>query len=378
MEEPEIEVRLTPTGMAAGTATILAILGGLVTLSAPVFSTGLAALIFFGLCRFLASRHLSRLKVSRVLQARARAGESFPIRTTIHPGNRFPGEMDVFFSDPVSILMSDRRITLSNRQDTSLRYTGKSMTRGPIPPGKWTIQSNWPLGFFSLRRIGNFQDSNPLLLLPRPYLPGKLRRHLCRVSLESGMYAHEPPDPSSEFRLLREFRPGDPVRSIHWPATLRTDRLEVSEMDPPRPRPRSFGILIHSFEPPAKILTPGTFEMMLRIATGLLLRFRNEETPVVFRHLPENAVKLRNRTLFDAQLDRLAVISRTPFRSLDFLLSAATDVAHCDEVFVLSDCPQEEWEKPIQSLLKRCACIDARSLKRGGAPELARRPLATK
>lgn len=378
MDEPEIEVRLTPTGMTAGTVAILATLGGLVTLSGPVLSFGVAALILFGLCRLLASRHLSRLEVSRVLQARARAGESFPIRTTFHPGKRFPGDMEVFFSDPASILMSDRRITLTNRQDSSLRYTGKSMTRGPLHPGKWTIHSNWPLGFFSVRRLGNFQDSNPLLLLPRPYLPGKLRRHLRRLSLESGRHTLEPPDPSSEFRLLREFRPGDPVRSIHWPGTLRTGRIQVSETDPPRPKPRAFGILIHSFEPPAKVLTPGTFEMILRIATGLLLRFRNEETPVVFRHLPENAVNLRNRTLFDAQLDRLAVVGRAPIRTLDFLLSTAADFADCDEVFVLSDCPQEEWEKPFQSLFPRCTCIDALSLKRGGAPELARRPVATK
>lgn len=370
MDEPHTDLRLTPTGITAGLTALTATLGGLITFSGPVFSAGLAGFVIIGLSRLLASRHLSRVNVSRTLPARARAGESFAVKTTIHPGNRFPGEMNISFSDPVSALIKDRRMTLTNRHEISLRYTGKSMARGPLHPGKWTIHSTWPLGFFSVKRFGYFHDSHSLILLPKPYLPGKLRRHLHALARESGNRSLEPSDPSSEFRLLREFRAGDPVRSIHWPGSLRTSRLQVSELEPPRPKPRSFGILIHSYSPPGQLLTPGTFEMLLRIATGLLLRFKSEEIPVLFSNIPQQMVTLKNKTLFDAQLDSLALIRRTPLHSLSPLLHAAEDFQQCDEVFVLSDCPKSEWEAPLQSLFKRCTCIDVSSLKRNSVPEL--------
>lgn len=373
MDDSRTDLCLTQSGLAATLVTTTVMLGGAVTLSGPVFSAGLAGLILVTLCRFLASRHLSRVKISRILPARARAGESFPVKTTIQPGSRFPGVFEILFSDPLSPVTRERRITLTMGQGNILNYTGKSMARGPLRPGKWMIHSTWPLGFFSVKQFGQFHDNQPLILLPKPYLPGELGRHLHSHSQGRGDRSLDPPDPSSDFRLLREFRSGDPVRAIHWPGSLRTNRLQVSELEPPRPRPRSYGILIHSYSPPGQLLTPGTFELMLRIATGLLFRFRSDEIPVVFRHAPKPLVLLKSRTLFDSQLDSLALARQILIHSLSPLLAAPGEFKECDEVFILSDCPKNEWQTPLQSLFGQCCCIDVSSLNRKNAIEFSTR-----
>jgi len=118
-------------------------------------------------------------------------------------------------------------------------------------------------------------------------------------------------------------------------------------------------------------MTPGTFELLLRIASGLLFRFRSEEIPVVFRHVPQPPVFLENKTLFDSQLDSLALVRQTPTHSLSPLLSASGELKECDELFVLSDCPKSAWQAPLQSLFGRCSCIDVSSLKRRHVTESA-------
>ena len=163
------------------------------------------------------------------------------------------------------------------------------------------------------------------------------------------------------------------MKRIHWPASLRTGHLQVSELEPPRPKPRRYGILIHSYEPAGQVLTPETFEMILRIAAGLLQRFQHEEIPVVFRQYPDIPASLAHRSEVSQALDRLALCRRHPLVSLDPLTTAARDFRHCDEVFLLSDCPRREWEAVLREHFPANTCIDATSLSSHSRPSLKTR-----
>jgi len=233
--------------------------------------------------------------------------------------------------------------------------------------------STWPLGLFLTKQSGAFRDSDTLLLQPKPFLPQRLRSHLQRLALEAIENSSEPPDPVADFRLLREFRPGDSVKRIHWPASLRSGQLQVAELEPPRPKPRRYGIFMHAYEPAGQVLTPETFEMILRIAAGLLQRFQHEEIPVVFRHYPDKPASLTHRSEVEEALDHLALCRRRPLGTLEALAAAARDFRHCDEVFLLSDCPRSEWEASLREHFPANTCIDATSLGSQSRPGLKTR-----
>lgn len=367
------QVRLTPAGGAALAAALTTTLAGLVLLSGPVFSVGLTGLAILRLCRHLAFRHLSGIGIIRSLPHRAQAGESFPVETMITRGQRFPAGITIRFTDPLAAMRQDRAIAPANDRTSLLRYTGKSPRRGFYRARHWTMRSTWPLGLFEGTRSGAFQDSNPVIVQPKPFLPNRLKSHLNRLSLESAENSPAPPEPAADFRLLREFRSGDPIRSINWPSSLRSGQLHVSELEPPRPKPRAYGILVHSHEPAGQVLTPETFEMILRITTGLLFRFQREEIPLVFRHYPDKATTLSNRSAFEAALDRLALCRRMPSTSIESLCAAAGDFRNCDEVFILSDCPGVEWGEALREHFTRSTCIDATSLTSQSRPGLKTR-----
>ena len=367
------DVRLTHAGLTFLLGMSATTLSGVLLLSGPIFATGLTGLIFLLLCRRFATRLLSGVHVSRSLPHRARAGESFTVNTLITADSSFPEGTTIYFTDPLSSTRKARKLKLSDIQPTALLYTGKLAQRGYLRSQHWTMRSSWPLGLYTVSHGATFQDSHSLLVHPKPFLPNRLKSHLSRLSLESFESSHEPPDPASDFRLLREFQSGDAVHRIHWPVSLRSGELHVSELEPPRPKPRCYGILIHSYEPAGQVLTPETFEMILRMATGLLSRFLREEVPIVFRHYPDKAIKLSRRTSFESTLDRLALCRRKSLSSLEPLRVTASDFQKCDEVFVLSDCPREHWEVGLREIFAQSTLIDAISLTSQSRPGLKTR-----
>jgi uncharacterized protein (DUF58 family) len=99
--------------------------------------------------------------------------------------------------------------------------------RGAIVASNWVLESSDPLGFFRFRRKGANGEIG--LVLPR------------FASLISRPQAHEleasVPAPRSgsgmELFGVREYRPGDPLRRIHWRSSARLGELVVREYEPP-------------------------------------------------------------------------------------------------------------------------------------------------
>jgi hypothetical protein len=382
MPSREPAPRPTTTGLVATTVTALTVAAGLLLLSGPLLAAGLAAALFLLLCRGLAGRHLAGFTVTRDLPRRARAGESFPMALRIGSGPAFPAGAAFRFTDPLAPAVRDRAVTAPGDGPASLRCTGLAHRRGPLPVRPWTLASTWPLGLFVSERTGTFRDDHATLVLPKPWLPAQLHDRLDRLSIESADRPLEPADPLSEFRLLREFRSGDPVRGIHWPSSLRSGRLQFAETEPPRPKPLRYGIFLHSHEPPGSVVLPENYETILRIAAGLLVRFQREEIPVVFCQAPGHPVMLRERDAFAARLDGLALSRRHPLASAERIFDATASAGpdpfrDCDEVFVLGDGPLAQWEDAARARFPRCTCLDTTTLTTGRRPGLltrSRRP----
>lgn len=372
---PASPPRLTQTGLVVSVLAVVTVAAGLVMFSGPVLAVGLAALAFIGICRFLASRHLEGFSVARDLPRRARAGESFPMELRLHPGPRLPSGIVLNFTDPLAPAVRDRPFTLELASPSTFRCTGLAHRRGPLPSRPWLVSSTWPLGLFLTEQQGLFRDDHATLVLPKPWLPPRLQDRLERLSLESAERPLDPSDPLAEFRFLREFRHGDPVRGIHWPTSLRSGRLQYAETEPPRPKPFRYGVFLHSYEAPGTIITPETYELILRIATGLLMKFQREEIVVVFAQVPRAPVLLRERHEFSTLLEALALSRRHPQSSAYAIFGRKRpekgDPYHdCDEVFVLGDGPLAGWESAARTRFPNATCLDTTQLTSGSRPTL--------
>ncbi len=367
--------RLTHLGFAAVSLAAAATTAGLLLLSGPVLACGLAAAALLLLCRRLAARHLDGFALGRDLPRRARAGESFPMEILVDPGPRFPPTAGLRLTDPLAPAVRDRPIVPGPVGGRTVRCTGLAHRRGALPSRPWTIGSTWPLGLFLTERQGDFRDDHATLVLPQPWLPPRLLERLEALAASSAERSPLPTDPLAEFRLLREFRSGDPVRGIRWPASLRSGRLLFAETEPPRLKPPRYGLVLHSCERPGSVVVPETYEQILRIATGLLLRFQREEIPTVFCQPPGTAERLVSHAAFAERIDALALSRRWPVSFLDRVFAPPSGgdddpFRDCDEVFVLGDGPLAHWQDAARSRFPRCTCLDPTTLTTGSRPTL--------
>lgn len=371
----ETEVETTPRGMIVF-ALSLALLGvGAIALSAPVVVAGLLlSLICVGI-RLLAVRRVEAVSFHRALPQRAWAGRPFRIDARLTNPDSIPA-LDLFLHDPLS---RPRRIdSVVSRGSHSLAYTGTSPARGIWRFDSATLVASWPFGAFAVRRkltVGRLRGGDgQILVRPDPYLPPLLRHHLDRqlaATPRNSGFA----DPAAEFRFLREFRNGDPVRRIHWPASLKGGEILVRETDPPAPDPLCFGVLLHGFSPVGELVVPEQFESLLRILAGMLCRFRSAEAQVVLAILPDEPRRLAEPATFDRALDRLATLRRAPFSDTTRFADAALAFEECDELFVLGDTPQARWGDAALEHLGPCHLVDPGSLALSRRPSLRRRAL---
>lgn len=116
---------------------------------------------------------------------------------------------------------------LSPRGDGEARVEIVPLRRGPLRLTAVTLARSDPLGLFRARVPVPAPQS--VLVLPRRYpvpalaLPGPRKYQQGGVALAASV------GDSEEFVALRDYRPGDPVRRIHWKSWARAGRPVVKE-----------------------------------------------------------------------------------------------------------------------------------------------------
>lgn len=86
-----------------------------------------------------------------------------------------------------------------------------------------------PLGLFHAQKIINNKDK--LLILPKLYKTPALNFKGKRTYQLGGVNNASSTGDSQEFMSLRDYRPGDPIRSIHWKSFAKTNHPVVKEYD---------------------------------------------------------------------------------------------------------------------------------------------------
>lgn len=203
-------------------AGVTAQAGWLYVLAAGVF--GIVA------CSFLYRHRLGALEVRRLVPLRARAGDEARIALSVT--NRSRRSVPAFrvedgFAPFGSIAVACERLGPDARGEIEL--TRRPMRRGVFDAGSAKLSSGAPFGFVRSTRVTSV--SSPIVVVPRwvelrsfPILepssyPADVLHERARVGA------------GEEFLGVREYRPGDSPRAVHWRTTARVGRLMVREYE---------------------------------------------------------------------------------------------------------------------------------------------------
>ena len=116
---------------------------------------------------------------------------------------------------------------ISANSSTEFEVTVKPLRRGYLNFSRCSLTATDPLGLFRARV--NHSETGRVLILPKRYrlpvidLPGSRRYQQGGVSLASEI------GESDEFVSLRDYRPGDPLRHVHWKSLARTGKPVVKQ-----------------------------------------------------------------------------------------------------------------------------------------------------
>jgi uncharacterized protein (DUF58 family) len=129
------------------------------------------------------------------------------------------------------------------------------LRRGPVGVQGLAVETGDPLGFFTHRSKGS--DSELTLVLPR--FKALADRPHAR-EMEASVAAPRAGSGTEMFGV-REYRPGDPLRRIHWRSSARHGELIVREFEPPGVQ--TLGIFCDPSPP-----TPDAADQIARIAAS--------------------------------------------------------------------------------------------------------------
>jgi uncharacterized protein (DUF58 family) len=222
----------TPVGrvvVLGGTLPTLLLLGGLVPPLLLLFSccvTGLVAAFLLGM------PFRPRLKLERHLTAFPSAGEVFRYGVTVsNQGRRVAREVLIeergLPADLRPVGDPPRVAELAPGQSAHVTLELNCLQRGAYELNALQAASCYPTGLVKWPRRVRARDR--LLVYPSFQPLEEFDVPVGRNFQPGGIAVASAVGDSTEFLGTRDYRPGDPLRQIHWPSSARTGRLIAKE-----------------------------------------------------------------------------------------------------------------------------------------------------
>jgi uncharacterized protein (DUF58 family) len=209
---------LAALGLGTGALALLALAAALLVLLVVAFARSRRALL--------------GLRVSRRVHSNAFEDDAVAVELRLENRSQreaFLVELDDSFGPSVADrqlllepgpLLPRRRLRLAYRSFCSRGW-------GEYRVGPLGLRVSDPAGLFAARRL--FFQLDTLTVFPKVHPVDALDRLGARASLQSQERHASRPGQSHSYLGVRDYRPGDDVRRIHWPATARRGELSVKE-----------------------------------------------------------------------------------------------------------------------------------------------------
>lgn len=187
-----------------------------------------------------------------------------------------------------------------------------------------------------------------MLVFPKALLP---KEFFARGEFDDAWHGDglQSGDSPGEPRGLRPFRPGDPAKNIHWPATMRAfarGRLpRVRETDPPGLRPRRATVIFHSFGTDGTLIRTDHFERALSLLCGTLQHLRRIGVPTTLcaDFNGWNIQQTFQNTAWSETLTLLARATRVQDTEAHDLYALVESLPQEEALLIVSDMPPETW-----------------------------------
>ncbi len=176
------------------------------------------------------------LKLQRIGARNVRLGETATVELIVHNRDTSPGRLLVRDTWVPSAGASpfSHRVILARGERVALRTTLTPTRRGDRPAVRVTVRSFGPMGL-AFRQADHHPEWT-LRVLPRFESRKHLPEKLAKLRQVEGETAIRGRGQGTEFDTLREYVPGDDVRSIDWRATARRNDVMLRTWRPERSR----------------------------------------------------------------------------------------------------------------------------------------------
>lgn len=262
---------------------------------------------------------IRRLRGEMRVPARAVAGSE--VKVTILVSNRSRHstyDVEATLAKTPAGLGSARESTRSHLapgQQVGLDVHFQALKRGAYRIGPAHVGSTYPLGIVRLsQRVGQAQT---LLVTPRIHPMRNLRLHSGMRHQPGGIPLASQQGESLEFVGVRDYRPGDSPRKIHWKLFARRNQPVVREFA--QEYFSRIGIILDTYRPPKS----QDFEAALETVASLASFLERSDSVVDFFAAGEQLILLsmgRNQGSLEGVLETLACVKstrRSPYAQLE-------------------------------------------------------------
>lgn len=208
---------------------ILGAINGQNNLLFAIFGLAAGGLIISGV---LSGANLMGIRVERLPPREGVVGETAGLRYRVSNVNRLLPAISLLVEEVALPRHSGGRLAATRgfaagvraRESAMVEASAPCLARGPVRLARFRVTSTFPFGL--TRKSVELEASQDLLVLPRPaaVLGEPLRASRGDRRAASVARASREGD---EFHALREYAPGDPVRSVAWRASARVEPLLV-------------------------------------------------------------------------------------------------------------------------------------------------------
>ena len=224
-------------GLAFGVAVALGALAYF-TSNPLLYLPALAALTLLAMdyayC-LVSSREIDRIMITREAPAYAEEDDLVEVKLEVYnPAGRINHITitDRFAAENVAYRTRKIAVgSLAAGETTTVRYSAACYQRGVFAIGPLEVRREFPLGLFKNRRL--IEERSTIKIYPHLY-PNRGFRLMAGGTRERvGLNAIDKSGLSNDFYGVREYRPGDSRRLIHWKSTARQQTLMVKELEMP-------------------------------------------------------------------------------------------------------------------------------------------------
>jgi uncharacterized protein (DUF58 family) len=335
----------------------MAVIYGFVMPEPRFVHLGLLGLLVLGGCFLWAGRNMRGLTYNRTTPASAFAGQLFPLTLTVTNRRKHHDAFAVEFEDTVAGSVEKGLLIdwLQAGGSATREMQSRLPRRGMRHRARASFESMFPLGLW-MSRI-ELESQLEMTIFPRPVPPKMFEDPDILTLLEEDETESELTDWEGDFHGLREFQPGDRIKSIHWPTSARSRHLVVRQFD--RRLPSRVTLIFHSIRPDSKPQPAGAFESAMELLCGMLLLFRDRGTPVdmIASFNQWQTLPVQSEGQLHAALRTLAMAKRTAERNCNALHAALAGAEAGHRVIVLSDVPLKEWESDMLEIPCPTICL---------------------